>query len=55
MIEEKEIEFSAPPLSNTLSTTPMFITLGPMFLMGITSAVTFFDLIERLFVGKATI
>ena len=53
--EEKEVHISKPPEKNITKEPPVFLTLGPTIIMGLTSSLTGVIAIFNVFTGKATI
>lgn len=54
IIETKEIKLTEPPQTNKDS-TPLLLTLGPMFTMGLVSVTNFLGTISRIQNGQATV
>lgn len=54
VIEKKEVKIDAPPRQEENKDAPILLTIGPMLTMGLISAVTLFNTINRIKIGKST-
>ncbi len=55
IIETKTIKLSPPPKPEGNEELPLLLTIGPMFTMGVTSAVTLFNTIHKIQMKEVTI
>ena len=54
LIATKDIKLASPPQVQAEKETPLILTIGPMFTMGITSAITLLSTLTKIYAGETT-